>query len=157
MSNQTSKKQILEKAITYLKSHNLCTMATASKTGIPHAACLEYANDGMDIYVSTWIGSRKVKNIQENPQVFYEVHDVVNINKDDIKNIKGLQVQAKAEVLKYSSKGIASFSSLCKVFKSRRSSFSSSSSNFSFMASSIKKLYLIPCSLQKALKFLTTS
>ena len=104
MSNQTSKKQILEKAIAYLKSHNLCTMATANKTGSPHAACLEYANDGMDIYVSTWIGSRKVKNIQENPRVFYEVHDVVNINEDDIKNIKGLQVQAKAEILKYPSK-----------------------------------------------------
>ncbi|MFX1449548.1 MAG: pyridoxamine 5'-phosphate oxidase family protein [Promethearchaeota archaeon] len=100
MSEKKDKK-ILKKAIAYLESHNLLTMATASQTGIPHCACLEYASKEMEVYVSTWIGSRKVKNIQQNPQVFYEVHDVVNINKDDVKNIKGLQVQAAAEVLQY--------------------------------------------------------
>ncbi|MFX0133861.1 MAG: pyridoxamine 5'-phosphate oxidase family protein [Candidatus Hodarchaeota archaeon] len=100
MSEKKDKK-ILEKAIEYLESHNLLTMATASINGIPHCACLEYANKEMDVYVSTWIGSRKVKNIEDNPQVFYEVHDVVNINKDDVKNIKGLQVQATAEILQY--------------------------------------------------------
>lgn len=103
MSEKKNKKQVLEKAITYLKSHNLLTMATATKSGIPNAACLEYANEGMDVYVSTMIGSWKVKNIQENPQVFYEVHDVVDINKDNIKNIKGLQVLAAAEIFQYPS------------------------------------------------------
>jgi general stress protein 26 len=105
MSEKKDKKHILEKAIAYLESHNLLTMATASQTGIPHCACLEYANKEMEVFVSTWIGSRKVKNIHENPQVFYEVHDVVNINKDDVKNIKGLQVQATTEVLQYPKSG----------------------------------------------------
>ncbi|MHA1378818.1 MAG: pyridoxamine 5'-phosphate oxidase family protein [Candidatus Helarchaeota archaeon] len=99
--NQDEK--VLEKAIAYLDSHNLLTMATATNSGVPHAACLEYANNKMDVYVSTWMGSRKLKNIQKNPKVFYEVHDVVNINKDDIKNIKGLQVAAIGKVLQYPS------------------------------------------------------
>ncbi|MHA1301507.1 MAG: pyridoxamine 5'-phosphate oxidase family protein [Candidatus Helarchaeota archaeon] len=103
MSEKKNSKDVLEKAITYLESHNLLTMATATKDGNPHAACLEYANKGMDVYVSTWMGSRKLKNIQNNPRVFYEVHDVVNINKDDLKKIKGLQVEATGEILQYPS------------------------------------------------------
>ncbi len=99
--SQNDKKQILKKAIAYLDSHNLLTMATASKDGMPHAACLEYANEGMDVYVSTWMGSKKLKNIQNNPCVFYEVHDVTNINEDDIKKIKGLQVEATGKVYQY--------------------------------------------------------
>lgn len=95
--------KILQKAIKYLESHNLLTMATASKSGIPHAACLEYANKDMETFVSTWMGSRKLMNIKNNPQVFYEIHDVVDINKDDIKNIKGLQVEAVGEVFQYPS------------------------------------------------------
>jgi len=45
-----------------------CTLATASKTGKPQAATMQYAADGFTLYFETMSTYRKYANLQENPQ-----------------------------------------------------------------------------------------
>jgi general stress protein 26 len=91
--------EIIEKSIEYLETHRILTMATASKDGAPDATALEYASDGLDVYVSCRPDSRKVQNIVDNPRVFYEIHDDIEITKENVKKLKALQVVATPVVL----------------------------------------------------------
>ncbi|NMC07751.1 MAG: pyridoxamine 5'-phosphate oxidase family protein [Candidatus Lokiarchaeota archaeon] len=86
--------------VDYLQCHRILTMATATKDGDPDATALEYTNDGVAVYVSCRPGSRKVENILENPRVFYEVHDDIEITRESVKKLKAVQVAASATVLR---------------------------------------------------------
>ncbi|MHA1683108.1 MAG: pyridoxamine 5'-phosphate oxidase family protein [Promethearchaeota archaeon] len=94
-----SRDEIERDVISYLDSHRILTMATASKEGDPDATALEYANDGVVVYVTCRPGSRKVSNIKENSRVFFEIHDDVEIAKESLKHLQALQVSAVAEIL----------------------------------------------------------
>ena len=83
----------------YLISHRILTMATASSDGIPDATALEYASDGFVVYVSVRPKSRKVANIEANPQVFYEIHEDMEITMENVQNLKALQCSATPAVL----------------------------------------------------------
>ncbi|MHA1733903.1 MAG: pyridoxamine 5'-phosphate oxidase family protein [Promethearchaeota archaeon] len=108
---------LLEEALTYLASHNLLTMATSGGDNVPNAANLEYANDGIDVYVTSRRVSWKVRNIEENPVAFYEVHDEVDINNlDEVKDIKGIQALCDARVLHF---GTAEFEHAWAVLLSK--------------------------------------
>ena len=48
---------------------SFATLATTSAEGWPHAAGVLYARSGDHLYVSTRLGSRKARNILENPKV----------------------------------------------------------------------------------------
>jgi len=93
------KEEIKERAIEYLKNHRILTMATATTDGVPDATALEYASDGLDVFVSVRPNSKKIKNIRENPRVFYEIHDDIDITMDSVKNIEALQVVAKPKII----------------------------------------------------------
>ena len=93
--------EIIENAINYLESHRILTIATASKNGEPDATALEYASDGLDVCVTCRPDSRKVQNILENPRVFYEIHDNIEITRESVKNLKALQVVATPEVFHF--------------------------------------------------------
>ena len=49
---------------------SFCTLATASPANRPHVAGVLYVADGTVLYVNSRLGSRKVRNIAANPQVF---------------------------------------------------------------------------------------
>ena len=89
----------------YLKSHRILTMATASSDGAPDATALEYANDEFIVYVSVRPKSRKVSNIEENPQVFYEIHEDMEITMKNVQNLKAIQCAAIPEVLDKNDEG----------------------------------------------------
>lgn len=95
---------VLQKALAYLHDHVLLTMATSNAAGVPNATCLEYATENPVVYVTSRRASWKVKNLEENPRVMYEVHDDVDIRQfqpGDAKQIKGLQVLASARILEH--------------------------------------------------------
>ncbi len=95
MSEDELKHKILE----YLKSHRILTMATASSDGIPDATALEYANNGFMVYVSVRHKSRKVANLKENPAVFYEIHEDMEITMENVQDVKAMQCSATPEIL----------------------------------------------------------
>ncbi len=61
-----------DKALDFLKTHqpNLCVLSTASKSGISESAVMAYTVkiDGTCV-LSTHAGTRKIRNMRENPQI----------------------------------------------------------------------------------------
>ena len=103
MSEDDLKVNVLE----YLKSHRILTMATASSDGLPDATALEYANDGFIVYVSVRPKSRKVANIEENPEVFFEIHEDMEITLENVQDLKAIQCSATPEILTSDDEGFS--------------------------------------------------
>ncbi|HXG52219.1 MAG TPA: pyridoxamine 5'-phosphate oxidase family protein [candidate division Zixibacteria bacterium] len=78
------KRQILE----YLKSHNTMTLATCAD-GVPWAATVFYASDGLSLYFFSAPDTRHSENLARNPRV------AVTIQEDyrDWRAIKGIQLE----------------------------------------------------------------
>ena len=55
------------KEIDFLKSSELCRFATASQKGEPHVVPVSYVWDQDYAYIVTDYGTRKLKNLRENP------------------------------------------------------------------------------------------
>ncbi|MHA1339342.1 MAG: pyridoxamine 5'-phosphate oxidase family protein [Promethearchaeota archaeon] len=94
-----SKEEVLSDVLQYLNDHRILTMATCDLNGEPDASALEYANEQTTVFVSCRPNSKKVHNIKENPKVFYEIHDDVEITWENMKNLKALQVSATPQIL----------------------------------------------------------
>ena len=59
--------------IEFIKSHNMCVMATA-KDNVPRATAIEYFSVGTTIYMVGDPGT-KIEHIKANPQVSISIHD----------------------------------------------------------------------------------
>ena len=59
----------------FLKSHQLCRLATASKDARPHVVPVIYAVDGENIVVAVDYGTKKLRNLKENEKVALVVDD----------------------------------------------------------------------------------
>ena len=70
----------------FLKSHNMCVLATCHEN-IPRATPIEYYADNMTIYMMTDEGT-KLANIRLNPRVSIGIHDPLS----DWLSIRGLQI-----------------------------------------------------------------
>ncbi len=55
------------KEIDFLKSNELCRFATASRKGEPHVVPVSYVWDQDYAFIVTDYGTRKLKNLRENP------------------------------------------------------------------------------------------
>jgi len=53
----------------YLRAHELCRLATATRKGKPHVVPVIYAVDGEDVVIAVDYKTRKLTNLRENPQV----------------------------------------------------------------------------------------
>lgn len=53
----------------FLKSNELCRLATASKEGRPQVTPVMYALDGVGFVIAVDYGTKKLKNVKENPSV----------------------------------------------------------------------------------------
>jgi nitroimidazol reductase NimA-like FMN-containing flavoprotein (pyridoxamine 5'-phosphate oxidase superfamily) len=60
----------------FLRSNELCRLATASKKAKPQVTPVMYAMDGNDFVVAVDYGTKKLKNIMENPEVSLVVDKV---------------------------------------------------------------------------------
>lgn len=74
----------------FLKDHELCRLATASKDGRPHVVPVIYALDGEDIIVAIDYKTKKLKNLRENKKVALVV--------DEYRPNRGLMVEGASSL-----------------------------------------------------------
>jgi PPOX class probable F420-dependent enzyme len=63
------------KELSFLKNHEVCRFATASKDGKPHVVPVIYALDGEDIVIAVDYGTKKLGNLRQNSRVALVVDD----------------------------------------------------------------------------------
>ena len=88
-------KEVKKLIADYLTSHNILTLATVTPENKPLAHTVEYASEGMTVYVATSNSRRKTKNILKNPHIAYTVDE----DYKDWLTIKGVQMVGIATVL----------------------------------------------------------
>ena len=86
---------IKDEIVDYLTRKKFVTLATSSPDGKPITHTLAYVNIGSDIYVSTSDQSRKVKNIQENPNVAYSVYNET----EHLDELRAVQMEGVASIV----------------------------------------------------------
>jgi uncharacterized protein len=79
------------KELKFLKDHELCRMATASKNAKPHVVPVIYAMDGENIVVAIDYKTKKLRNLRENPQVAVVV--------DEYRPNRAVLVEGECEIL----------------------------------------------------------
>jgi uncharacterized protein len=79
------------KQMKYLKDHQLCRLATASKDGMPHVVPVIYALDGENVIIAIDYKTKKLKNLRENPKAAVIV--------DEYAPNKGLMIQGDCDIL----------------------------------------------------------
>ncbi len=62
----------------FLKKPNFAVLATISPTGRPQATPVWFLLEGDHILINTSKGRVKLRNVQTNPEVALEVHDLTN-------------------------------------------------------------------------------
>ncbi len=78
------------KELGFLKTHEVCRLATASKDARPHVVPVIYAMDGDNIIIAVDYGTKKLKNLRENSKVALVV-DVYRPN-------QGMMVEGDCEI-----------------------------------------------------------
>ncbi len=76
--------------LNFLKAHELCRLATASRGGRPHVVPVIYALDGENIIAAVDYGTKKLKNLRENRKVALVV--------DEYRPNRGLMVEGDCKI-----------------------------------------------------------
>lgn len=66
---------LTSKQLDFLRGHDLCRLATASKDGRLHVVPVIYALDGEDVVIATDYGTRKLANLEQNNHVAFVVDE----------------------------------------------------------------------------------
>lgn len=82
---------LTSKQLGFLKAHEVCRLATASRDAKPHVVPVIYALDGEDVVVAIDYKTKKLKNLRENKQVALVV--------DDYRPNHAVMVEGECEVL----------------------------------------------------------
>ena len=90
-----SNDEIRQKITSYLKSHNIMTLATVTPEGQPVAHTVTYVNDSTTVYFGTNRQTRKAQNIMKNPSVSFTVDE----DYADWAMIQGVQMIGNASIL----------------------------------------------------------
>jgi len=70
-------------------------LATVTPEGKPDVSTVNFANDGLTLYVATGRDSSKVRNLQHSP----EVSLAMRLEYEEWSQVKGLSISARAELL----------------------------------------------------------
>ena len=91
-------RKVMEEAISaFLKSCNICVLATTnSKT--PRATPIEYYSRGLTIYISVGLGT-KTDNIKKIPEVSVGIYNTPFTDWSNWKEVKGLQITGHATII----------------------------------------------------------
>lgn len=76
--------------IAFLNSNELCRIATATRDGVPQVTPVMYTLDNENLIIATDYGTRKLKNLKENP--------LVSIVVDEYEPNRGVLIQGKCEI-----------------------------------------------------------
>ena len=82
--------ELKQQILTYLERHNTMTLAT-SQGGIPWAATVFYASDGLKLYFFSAPDSRHCQDLAVNPRVAVSVQEDYR----DWRKIKGIQLEGQ--------------------------------------------------------------
>ena len=88
-----SRDQLEQHIVEFIKSHNVCVLATA-RDNIPRATPLEYEAEGTTLYINVGPG-RKIENLKANPQVSAGIHDPLH----GWLTVKGVQISGQARLI----------------------------------------------------------
>ena len=83
-----------ERAQTYLRTHNVMTLASHGAEGV-WAAAVFYASDGFTLYFLSAPDTRHCRNLASNPRASAAVHE----DYSDWKEIKGVQMEGPVSML----------------------------------------------------------
>ena len=78
------------KETAFLRTSEVCRLATASKDGKPQVTPVMYALDGVRFVIAVDYGTKKLKNVRENPNVALVV--------DRLRPTRAVTVQGTCEV-----------------------------------------------------------
>jgi nitroimidazol reductase NimA-like FMN-containing flavoprotein (pyridoxamine 5'-phosphate oxidase superfamily) len=95
MSEAAQQTEVPERVLDYLREHETLTLATASANGIPRAATLTYANDGVTIYIWLSPDANTARNLAQNPVVSFAIDEY----SEDWRKTRGIQATGEAEVI----------------------------------------------------------
>ena len=87
------REQLEQYIIEFIKSHNVCVLATA-KDNVPRATALEYEAEGTTLYIMADPGT-KTENIKANPQVSAAIHNPLH----GFLTVKGIQITGKPRLI----------------------------------------------------------
>jgi uncharacterized protein YhbP (UPF0306 family) len=79
----------------YLRAEATVTVATATRTGVPHAATMVYVADGITLYFCTRPDSTTARNVAQNPAVAFTVDQY----SADWAQTRGVQGSGECQVL----------------------------------------------------------
>lgn len=88
--------QLEQHIIEFIKSHNVCVLATA-KDNIPRATPLEYEAEGTTLYIMTE-GGTKLENLKANPQLSAAIYNPLH----GWLTVKGIQISGQPKLLTHS-------------------------------------------------------
>lgn len=95
MSTDPPAIEVPPRVLDYLRGQNILSLATASPTGVPHAATLVYVQDGLTLYFWSRPGTRTAQHIEANPHVAFTIGDYCA----DWSKTKGIQGSGECHVL----------------------------------------------------------
>lgn len=94
--NQKMPRDELEQHLAdFIKSHNVCVLATASKDGVPLATPIWCNSKGTTLYMVADAGTTKLANIRANPRVSIGINDP----RPSFQSVKGIQIWGEAKLI----------------------------------------------------------
>jgi len=86
--------QLEQHIVEFIKSHDMCVLATASKDNIPRATPIWYNSEGTTLYMVGDEGT-KLNNIRANPKVGIGIHDI----RTSFQSVKGIRITGEATLI----------------------------------------------------------
>lgn len=86
--------QLEQHIVEFIKSHDMCVLATTSKDNIPRATPIWYNSKGTTLYMVGDEGT-KMDNIRANPRVGIGIHDI----RTSFQSVKGIQITGQATLI----------------------------------------------------------
>jgi uncharacterized protein YhbP (UPF0306 family) len=95
MSNDDLPAEVPSDVLDFLKTHNTLTLATASLSGLPHAATMVYVSEGIVLYFATRPDTTTAQHIEQNPSVSFTIDEFGS----DWNKAKGIQGSGDGQIL----------------------------------------------------------
>jgi len=95
MNKKMPREQLEQHIVEFIKSHDMCVLATTSKDNIPRATPIWYNSKGTTLYILTDRGSTKLGNIEANPRMSIGISDP----RTSWLSVKGVQITGQVTLL----------------------------------------------------------
>src|ERR1700758_2277176 len=91
----TTEQELPGPVLDYLGEQSTLSLATASPTGVPHAATFLYVNEGPSLYFWSRSSTESARHIEQNPMVAFTIDEYTT----DLSQTRGVQGVGECSVL----------------------------------------------------------